>query len=72
MTLDPFYPVMPDAVWVARVVDAGARLVQLRLKEAAAEERVRQARAAREVCARAGATREELDAIAQACITLAV
>ena len=56
MTLDPFYPVMPDAVWVARVVDAGARLVQLRLKEAAAEERVRQARAAREVCARAGAT----------------
>ncbi len=56
MTLDTFYPVMPDAAWVARVVNAGARLVQLRLKEADAEERVRQARAAREVCARVGAT----------------
>ena len=33
MTLDRFYPVVPDAVWVARVVGAGARLVQLRAKD---------------------------------------
>lgn len=56
MTLDPFYPVMPDATWVARVVQAGARLVQLRLKDVSADEQVRQARLARDLCARAGAT----------------
>ena len=33
MTLDRFYPVVPDAAWVARVVGAGARLVQLRAKD---------------------------------------
>lgn len=32
--LDPFYPVLPDAVWVRRVLAAGARLVQLRAKHA--------------------------------------
>jgi thiamine-phosphate pyrophosphorylase len=30
--LDPFYPVVPDAAWVRRVLAAGARLVQLRAK----------------------------------------
>ena len=29
-----FYPVMPDVHWVRRVVEAGARVVQLRLKDA--------------------------------------
>jgi thiamine-phosphate pyrophosphorylase len=33
MTLDRFYPIVPDAAWVARVVGAGARLVQLRAKD---------------------------------------
>lgn len=28
-----FYPVMPDAAWVGRVVRAGARFVQLRVKD---------------------------------------
>ena len=31
--LDPFYPVVPDSSWVARLVPAGARLIQLRIKE---------------------------------------
>ena len=29
---DPFYPVVPDARWVTRLVGAGARFVQLRAK----------------------------------------
>ena len=31
--LDPFYPIVDDADWVARVVGAGAKLVQLRMKD---------------------------------------
>ena len=31
--LDPFYPVVPDSSWVARLVPAGARLIQLRIKD---------------------------------------
>ena len=31
--LDPFYPVLPDADWVARIVGLGARFVQLRVKD---------------------------------------
>ena len=33
--LDPFYPVVPDSSWVARLVPAGARLIQLRIKDTA-------------------------------------
>jgi thiamine-phosphate pyrophosphorylase len=32
--LDPFYPVLPDAAWVARVASEGARFIQLRVKDA--------------------------------------
>lgn len=32
--LDPFYPILPDAAWVARIARAGAKLIQLRVKEA--------------------------------------
>jgi thiamine-phosphate pyrophosphorylase len=31
--LDPFYPVLPDADWVARIAGLGARFVQLRVKD---------------------------------------
>lgn len=31
--LDPFYPIVDNAAWVARLVGVGARLVQLRVKE---------------------------------------
>jgi thiamine-phosphate pyrophosphorylase len=30
--LDPFYPVLPDAAWVARVAGQGAKFIQLRAK----------------------------------------
>jgi thiamine-phosphate pyrophosphorylase len=53
--IDPFYPVMPDAGWVARLVTAGAKFVQLRLKDKADDELRRQVREARAVCARHGA-----------------
>ena len=56
MRLDPFYPVMPDADWVGRVVGAGARLVQLRMKDAGTPDWQRaEARRAKESCGAAGA-----------------
>lgn len=36
--LDVFYPIVPDAAWMARVVPLGVRVVQLRLKDASAGE----------------------------------
>ena len=55
MTLDPFYPILPDAAWIARLVPLGVRLVQLRAKDME-EPRLRaEIRAARDACAAAGA-----------------
>ena len=34
--LDPFYPIVPDLAWLARLVGQGVRLIQLRSKDAAA------------------------------------
>ena len=34
MTLDKFYPIVDSADWVCRLVGAGAKLIQLRVKEA--------------------------------------
>jgi thiamine-phosphate pyrophosphorylase len=31
-SIDPFYPIVPDAAWAARLVAAGARFIQLRCK----------------------------------------
>ncbi|WP_131194140.1 thiamine phosphate synthase [Lichenihabitans psoromatis] len=56
MMLDRFYPVVGDADWVRRVLAAGARLVQLRMKHQDVEQQVVQARQARDLCAAAGAT----------------
>ncbi|MEI9900959.1 MAG: thiamine phosphate synthase [Hyphomicrobium sp.] len=39
---DIFYPIVPDAAWVARIVPLGVRTVQLRVKDAAAAEVRRQ------------------------------
>ena len=53
--LDPFYPIVDSAAWVARLVGAGARLIQLRVKdsdEAAVEPQAREALA---ICQGAGA-----------------
>lgn len=35
IALDPFYPIVPDAAWVARLASQGAKLIQLRIKDAA-------------------------------------
>lgn len=53
--LDRFYPIVASAEWVGRVVGAGARLVQLRVKEEPLEVVREQIRTARDVCAHAGA-----------------
>jgi thiamine-phosphate pyrophosphorylase len=55
MTLDPFYPIVDSAAWVARLVAAGARLVQLRVKDRGEAELRAQTRAALAACASAGA-----------------
>ena len=31
--LDPFYPIVPDTDWLARLLPRGIRLVQLRIKD---------------------------------------
>jgi len=33
VTLDPFYPIVPDTAWLARLLPHGVRLVQLRIKD---------------------------------------
>ena len=53
--LDPFYPVVPDSGWVAKLVPVGTKLIQLRLKDQPDAEVRRQLREAKEVCARHGA-----------------
>ncbi|MGH1417271.1 MAG: thiamine phosphate synthase [Hyphomicrobiaceae bacterium] len=40
--LDPFYPIVPDIVWLKRLVPLGLRVVQLRLKDAVGGEVRRQ------------------------------
>lgn len=34
LRLDPFYPIVPDTAWLARLLPEGVKLVQLRIKEA--------------------------------------
>jgi thiamine-phosphate pyrophosphorylase len=40
--LDAFYPIVPDAGWVQRIVPLGVKVVQLRLKDASRTEILRQ------------------------------
>jgi len=56
MSLDPFYPIVDSAAWVARLVGAGARLIQLRVKDRSELEVEREARTALEICESHGAT----------------
>jgi len=53
--LDRFYPVVDSSQWVARLVPAGAKLVQLRIKDLPDEEVARQVREAKHVCRQHGA-----------------
>ena len=47
--IDRFYPVVPSAQWVARLVPAGARFIQLRIKDQPETELRRQVREAQAV-----------------------
>jgi thiamine-phosphate pyrophosphorylase len=50
--IDVFYPIVPDAVWLQRIVPLGVRTVQLRLKDASPKEVARQIDASLAICAR--------------------
>jgi thiamine-phosphate pyrophosphorylase len=50
--LDPFYPIVPDAVWLRRLVPLGVRTIQLRLKDASGERIRREIGESIEVCFR--------------------
>ena len=52
--LDRFYPVVPNSDWAARLVPAGTRLVQLRVKDQPEAELRRQIREAKTICAARG------------------
>jgi len=56
LRLDPFYPIVDSAAWVARLTGVGARLVQLRVKDKDAASIQRETREAVVTCAKAGAT----------------
>ncbi|WP_020178122.1 thiamine phosphate synthase [Methylopila sp. M107] len=53
--LDPFYPVVDSADWVQRLLGAGARLIQLRMKDKPDNVLRADIRAALDMCAKAGA-----------------
>jgi len=50
--LDVFYPIVPDAAWLARLVPLGVRTVQLRLKDASPERIRAEIGESIEICAR--------------------
>jgi thiamine-phosphate pyrophosphorylase len=55
VTLPRFYPIVDSADWVGRLVGAGARLIQLRIKEAAPAQIDAEIRLALAICRDAGA-----------------
>ena len=55
MTLDRFYPIVDSAAWVRRLVDVGARLIQLRVKDKDEATLLAQTREALAACRAAGA-----------------
>lgn len=52
--LDVFYPIVPDAAWVRRIVPLGVRVVQLRLKDADPERVRREIIESLDACVPAG------------------
>jgi thiamine-phosphate pyrophosphorylase len=56
MTLHRFYPIVPDIVWLERIVPLGVKLVQLRIKDASAGEIASQAKRAADLCRSSGCT----------------
>ncbi|MDE2363927.1 MAG: thiamine phosphate synthase [Hyphomicrobiales bacterium] len=54
-TLDPFYPIVDSADWVLRIVGAGAKLIQLRMKDASERDVARDIVRAKSFCEASGA-----------------
>jgi thiamine-phosphate pyrophosphorylase len=54
--LDPFYPIVDSAEWVARLVRAGAKLIQLRIKDRDEAVVARETRMALAACRAVGAS----------------
>lgn len=50
MTLDRFYPIVPDIGWLERIVPLGVKFVQLRIKDASPEDIAAQAKRANSLC----------------------
>jgi thiamine-phosphate pyrophosphorylase len=55
MKLPRVYPIVESSEWIRRLLPAGVRLIQLRIKEQTAEELRAEIAAAQALCARAGA-----------------
>lgn len=55
MTLPRVYPIVDGAAWIRRLLPAGARLVQLRIKDCPARELRAEIRESKSLCARSGA-----------------
>ena len=55
MKLDRFYPIVDSADWVMRLVDSGAKLIQLRIKDASDFDIARDIERAKHMCEAAGA-----------------
>lgn len=53
--LDPFYPIVDSAAWIARLLPCGVRFVQLRIKDKPVEVVRREIRTARTLCNSVGA-----------------
>ena len=55
MMLAPVYPIVDSAAWIRRLLPAGVRLVQLRIKDRTVEELRAEIRDSSDLCQRAGA-----------------
>lgn len=53
--LDPFYPILDSAAWIARLLPHGVKTVQLRVKDLSREQIRREIAAAKDLCDKAGA-----------------
>jgi thiamine-phosphate diphosphorylase len=55
MMLPRVYPIVDSAAWIGRLVPAGARLIQLRIKDRSPEELRAEIRESKRLCSRGGA-----------------
>ena len=53
--IDPFYPIVDSAAWVGRLVGAGAKFIQLRIKNASEDHLRSETHHALTICRRSGA-----------------